>query len=268
MTPAPEITNLQLVFAFGLILTAGLVSAAFGLGLIKSLVWGSVRTFVQLLVMGYALTYLFAWDRLEIVLAVVGLMCLIAVRTVRTRVTRPPSGFNWLALASLAASTYLIASLVTTVIIGPQPVYSARVAIPIAGMVLGNTLNAVSLAAERLYSEFRQRSEEVECRLSLGATPWEAGRPLVRAALKAGLTPAINSLMAAGLVFLPGMMVGQILGGADPQQAVRYQIVVMFMLTGAAAISGLVMVLLGFRRVFTADQALDEAVVRREGDPR
>ena len=125
-------------------------------------------------------------------------------------------------------------------------------------MVLGNAMNSVSIGAESLFAAVRERTAEIETRLALGATAWEAARPLVRQALKLGLTPSINSLMTVGLVTIPGMMAGQILSGTDPRLAVRYQIVVMLMIVGAASLGCLVMIGLGFRKAFTKDQHLTQ----------
>ena len=129
-------------------------------------------------------------------------------------------------------------------------------AIPIAGMVLGNSMNGIALALDRLFAETRSRAGEIEGLLALGASPWEAVRDPLRASLRAGLTPILNSLKAVGLVFIPGMMTGQILGGADPLTAVRYQIVVMLMIAAAVALGGLILVGLYYKRLFTDDEAL------------
>jgi putative ABC transport system permease protein len=123
-------------------------------------------------------------------------------------------------------------------------------------MILGNAVNGQSLAIDRLYAEVRARRDQIEALLALGATPWEAVRDCVRAALRAGMTPTVNSLMVVGLVSIPGMMTGQILGGADPREAARYQIVVMLMIAAAAAIGSMMLVGLSYRRLFTEDQAL------------
>jgi putative ABC transport system permease protein len=96
----------------------------------------------------------------------------------------------------------------------------------------------------------------VETRLSLGYTPWESLRPLVRTALRTGMTPMINALMVVGIVSLPGMMTGQILAGADPLTAVRYQIVVMLMIAASVTIGCLILVMLSYRRCFTEEDAL------------
>jgi putative ABC transport system permease protein len=145
---------------------------------------------------------------------------------------------------------------VVVLIISPQPFYSAQIVIPIFGMILGNSMNAISLALDRLDREVRSRINEVEALLSFGATPWEAIRDCVKEAIRAGMTPTINSLMVVGLVSLPGMMTGQILGGVDPKQAVRYQIVVMLMIAAAVAIGCLILVGLSYKKIFTSDEAI------------
>lgn len=117
-------------------------------------------------------------------------------------------------------------------------------------------MNGLALGIDRLYAEVRSRAGEIETRLALGATPWEAVRSRLREAVRAGMTPSINSMMVVGLVFLPGVMSGQILAGADPLQAVRYQIVVMLMVVAAAALGCLLLVLLSYKRLFDKEGAL------------
>lgn len=251
------ISNLQLALSVILVLIAGSVSAALKLGLLKSLIWGTIRTFVQLTLIGYVLTYVFSLNNLWLILALVTLMCFIASRTAVRRTPNVPDFPVVLAFLSLLASTYLVGSIVTGLIIAPEPWYSARIVIPIFGMILGNSMNGIALSLDRLYSEARSRSAEIEALLSFGATPWEAVRHCVREAMRAGMMPIINSLMVVGVVSLPGMMTGQILGGADPREAVRYQIVVMLMIAAAVAIGCLLLVGLSYRRLFTADDALD-----------
>ena len=123
-------------------------------------------------------------------------------------------------------------------------------------MILGNAVNGIALSLDRLYGEVRARKDEVEALLSLGATRWEAIRHCVQQAIRSGMTPTINSLMLVGLVHLPGMMTGQILGGVDPLQAARYQIVVMLMIAAAVAIGSMILVGLSIGRIFTDDDAI------------
>ncbi len=250
------ISNFQLALTVILVLITGGISSVLKLGLLKSLIWGTIRTFVQLTLVGYALTYIFAINNLWLIIAIITLMCYIASRTAVKRTSNVPDYPTLLAFLSLLASTYLVGSIVVTLIISPDPWYSARIAIPIFGMILGNAMNGIALSLDRLYGEARSRTTEIEAMLAFGATPWEAIRDSVREAVRAGMTPTINSLMVVGLVSLPGMMTGQILGGADPSEAVRYQIVVMLMIAAAVAIGCLVLVGLSYKKLFNNDGAL------------
>ncbi|MHB1653131.1 MAG: ABC transporter permease [Desulfitobacteriaceae bacterium] len=256
------ISNLQLSFSVILVLISGGIASLLKLDLFKSLLWGSVRTFVQLTLVGYVLNYIFRFNNLWLVLFIVTLMCYIAARTAVKRTPNIPRYPTILAFVSLLASTYLVGSIVTGLIISPEPWYSARIVIPIFGMLLGNSMNGISISLDRLYSEARSRAVEIEALLSFGATPWEAIQASVREALRAGMTPTINSLMVVGIVSLPGMMTGQILGGADPQQAVRYQIVVMLMITAAVAIGCLILVGSSYKKLFNDDGALQPFILQ------
>lgn len=250
------INNWQLALTVVLLALAGGVSSALRLGLLRSLAWGAVRTFVQLTVIGYALTYIFTFNRLWLILLVAVFMTWVAARTATGRSNVGTQYPKTLAFAALLASNLLVGWIVVALIIGPTPWYSARIAIPIFGMLLGNSMNGIALSLERMYSSTRAHAAEVEQLIAFGARPWEAIQPYVKEAVRAGMTPTINSLMVVGLVSLPGMMTGQILGGADPHQAVRYQIVVMFMIAATVAIGCLLLVGLSYRRLFTPEGAL------------
>ncbi|WP_066633125.1 ABC transporter permease [Desulfolucanica intricata] len=255
------ITNLQLAFTFILILITGGISSFLKLGLLKSLAWGTVRTFVQLTLIGYALTYIFQINNLWLIILIITIMCYIASHAAVKRTPNVSDYPTVLAFLSLVASTYLVGTIVTTLIISPDPWYSARIAIPIFGMILGNSMNGIALSLDRLYLEARARAFEIEAMLTFGATPWEAIQTSVREAIRAGMTPTINSLMVVGLVNLPGMMTGQILGGADPREAVRYQIVVVLMIAAAVAIGCLILVGLSYKKLFNDDGGLQSFVL-------
>jgi len=134
-----------------------------------------------------------------------------------------------------------------------QPWYSPHYAIPLVGMILGNTLNGIALGLDRLGSELNARRAEVESLLALGATRWEAAREPVRQAIRTGMIPIINAMMVVGIVSLPGMMTGQLLAGVDPIQAVKYQIVIMFLIASGTALGTVGVVLLSYRRLFNAN---------------
>lgn len=260
-TTTIPISNFQLAFSVVLILITGAISAVLKLGLLKSLVWGTIRTVIQLTLVGYALSYIFMVNNLWMIGIIVIIMCIIASRTAVKRTPNVPYYPSLLAFASLFASTFLVGSIVVGLIISPDPWYSARIVIPIFGMILGNSMNGIALSLDRLYSEANAKSAEIESMISFGATPWEAIQSSVREAIRAGMTPTINSLMVVGLVSLPGMMTGQILAGADPQEAVRYQIVVMLMIAAAVAIGCLILVGISYKKMFNQDGALQPFIL-------
>lgn len=256
MNETLPISDIQLAFSVFLVLITGTIASLLRLGLLKSLVWGTIRTFVQLTLVGYALTYIFQWNNLWLVIGVTVFMSWVAARTAVKRTPNVPKYPAMLAFLALLASTYLVGSIVSILIIAPIPWYAPRIVIPIFGMLLGNSMTGIALSLDRLYSEARARAPEIEALLTFGATPWEAIQDSLREALRAGMTPTINSLMVVGIVSLPGMMTGQILGGADPRLAVRYQIVVMLMITAAVAIGCLLLVGFSYKKLFTEDGAL------------
>ncbi len=258
------ISNLQLALSVILVLIAGVISAALRLELLKPLLWGTVRTFFQLTLIGYALTYIFQLNNLFLIVVIITMMTLVASGTAARRSPQAVRYAMALGFVSLWASTFIVGTIVVTLIIAPEPWYSARIAIPIFGMILGNSMNGIALSLDRLFSEVRSSISEIEALLSFGASPWESVRECVKEALRSGMTPTINSLMVVGLVSLPGMMTGQILGGADPQQAVRYQIVVMLMIAAAVAIGCLMLVLMSYKKLFTKEDAIAQYIFDRE----
>jgi len=144
------------------------------------------------------------------------------------------------------------------------PTLIAAIVIVILGMILGNTLTGVSLAIERMTEALTARRDRVEMALALGATRWEAARGPARQAARAGMIPTLNQMAVVGVVSLPGMMTGQVLAGQPPLQAVRYQIVIMFLIAAASAMGTVAAVLLTYRRLFSADHRFNaEQLVER-----
>lgn len=258
MNAAPQIGNLQLAAGLVFILLAGLAARAFRLGLSRDLAVGTLRTFGQLFAMGYVLAVVFARRSPLLTFALYLVMLVAAVRVVTGR-SGPRAGGVRIALPvglSMLLAYSVTSLLVTKVIIGVEPWWEPQTFLPIAGMVIGNSMTALALALERLFSELHTKRAVVEMLLAHGATPQEASLDAVRQAVRAGMAPSITALMGVGLVFLPGMMTGQILAGADPQAAIRYQIVVMLMLVGSTTITSVLAVLWVRRRCFTARQQL------------
>ncbi len=246
----------QLALALFFIFISGGASLAYHLGLERNLLVGTVRAFAQLFVMGYALTFIFAWNIAVVVLAVYLVMIVFAARIVADRVKEPDVAYLVPTFISMLAGYFLIAVLVTGVIVQADPWWKPQYFLPLGGMIIGNSMNALAISLERLFSTLRSKRDEVEMRLSLGADYEEASREILAQALKAGMIPSINNMMGVGVVFIPGLMTGQILAGADPMIAVRYQLVVMLMLVGSTALSALVALRLARKRCFGPGQAL------------
>ncbi len=237
MQGALDISGFELSIAAFFVVMAGVISVWNKLQLEKDLMIGTVRCVLQLLAMGYVLRIIFDVQSLWIVLTMFATMVVFACRIVRGNIKERQVPFIVPAFLSMMVTYTAVSAIVTGVIIGVEPWWRPQYFIPLAGMIVGNSMTALSLSLERLFSDLKTKREEVEMRLCLGATSEEASRQTVRDALKAGMIPSINSLAGVGLVFLPGMMTGQILSGADPMLAVRYQIVVMFMIVASTAIS-------------------------------
>ncbi|NDV21355.1 iron export ABC transporter permease subunit FetB [Desulfovibrio sp. JC022] len=251
-----SITWVQLLIALSLVSVSGFLSIYYKLKLEKDLAVGVVRSFVQLLTMGYLLKILFGLNSAVLVLALYLAMTFFSVHIIHGRVKE--KNISYLMPTGLAVmfSYSLVTILVTKVVIGAQPWWDPQYFIPIGGMIAGNSMNSLALSLERFFSELKSRRDEVEMLLCLGADYKEATAEIFRDALRAGMIPAINSLMGVGLVFLPGMMTGQILAGADPEEAVRYQIVVMFMLVSSTALSSIIVLLLVRKRCFSSAMIL------------
>lgn len=256
MQGALAIGSVELGIAALFVVLAGAVSVWNRLRLEKDLLIGSVRCVLQLVAMGYVLKVIFGVESPWIVLGLFTLMVVFAARIIKGNVKERQVPFVIPAFLTMLGVYTVIAAIVTGIIVGAEPWWRPQYFIPLAGMVVGNSMTALSLSLDRLFSDLRSKREEIEMRLCLGATAEEASREVVRDALKAGMIPSINSLTGVGLVFLPGMMTGQILAGADPMLAIRYQIVVMFMLVASTALTVVAVLYIVRRRCFGQGQQL------------
>jgi len=249
-----ELSYVQVGIAAALILVNGAISVALRLGMARPLAVASIRTVVQLLLIGLVLDWVFQFSTWYLVTAMMIAMTLIAGIAAVQRTTRRHPGIWIDSIVSVWASSWIITAFaVFAVLQQVEPWYNPQYTIPLLGMVLGNTLTGVSLGLGRLSEELTARRDQVEMLLSLGATRWEAARGAVKQAVRTGMIPMINSMMVVGLVSLPGMMTGQLLSGVvEPIDAVLYQIVIMFLIASATALGTVSAVLLSFLRLFNA----------------
>lgn len=232
-----------------LLITIG-VSAYLRLGLVGTLIMAGVRTVVQLSMIGLILAWVFARESEWQVLAILTVMTLIASISAKGRVKRPYKGLLSDSIISLSVATGVVTLIAMTLILKVSPWYRPQYIIPILGLILGNSLTAISLTTNEIVNAMHDKQALIKSRLSLSATPFEAVHELVKSAVLNGLTPTVNSMLVVGLVSLPGMMTGQILAGADPTQAVRYQIVTMFFICAGSTLSCTLSAVLVVRRFF------------------
>lgn len=256
MTEYIQIGYGQLAVAALLILVNIALSLWLRLGLSRRLVVATARMTVQLLLVGLVLEWIFAVRNPWLVLGMALLMAGLASVAAVNRTERRFPGIYRSSFVSIIGASFVVTGLALKGVLRVEPWFDPQYLIPLLGMVLGNALTGISLGLDRLMEGCAKQRGQIETLLSLGATRWEAGHRLVKEAMRTGLIPVINSMMVIGLVSLPGMMTGQILAGAAPADAVRYQIVIMFMIAACTALATLGAVMAGFRVLFSARHRL------------
>jgi putative ABC transport system permease protein len=206
------------------------------LGVGKDLLIGTLRTFVQLMAVGYVIQFVFDLERLPYQVLLLLAMVVVASFTARGRAKSVRGSYVIAFVSILAGVASTVGVMLALRIIDTSPTYL----IPLGGMMIGNSMNAVSLGLDRISSEVKAKRGEIEAALSLGASPRRAIEPLARRSVRASLLPLINTMKVIGLVHLPGAMTGMLLAGAPPLEAARIQLIVMYMLAASTSISVLV----------------------------
>jgi putative ABC transport system permease protein len=252
------LTPLDLSIAAFLVLVLALLSLHLRLRLFRPMVVAAVRTTAQLLLIGLVLKAVFdnvhpAW------LGLISIVMLsVAAREVGRRQKHRMKGW-WgfgVGAVSMFLSSFSITVLALTVIVQVEPWYRPQYAIPLLGMLLGNTMNGIALGLDRLSQSAWDQREIVEARLILGQTWSQAIDDIRRDSIRSGLIPIVNAMSIAGLVSLPGMMTGQILGGSPPMEAVKYQILIMFLIASGTGFGTIFAVWASSRRLFDERQRL------------
>lgn len=219
---------LEIGLSFVLVLVCVFISHKKKQNLEKDFLIGAVRTFVQLILLGYILSWIFKHDTLLVVFGVAFIMTLNAAIHSKSRVEVKYKALlvdNLLAIALAIWPMAIIGSALTH----SSPIWKADVFLPLLGVLLGNTLNGISVGVDFFGTELKTKKEEVISLLALGATPKEATSHINLRSLKLAMTPTLNSMTSMGIVSIPGMMTGQILGGNTPTEAAVTQIIIMFL---------------------------------------
>ena len=243
----------QMAMAASLVVVAMAISTWLRLGLTQNLFVGAIRACIQLTIMGYVLVFVFESTNFALIVLLLLFMIGLAAQTASARQRSSPFDrrrVGLYAFLSILLSTAITLSFITQVVVQIDPWYSPQYWVPLGGMVIANSMNAAALGAERFFSEMASRRFEVETLPAMGANPRQACASLYRRAVGAAMMPTVSSMMVVGLVSIPGMMSGQILSGVSPLLAIRYQLVVQFMIAASAAITASSLVMFYGRSFF------------------
>ncbi|PIA19238.1 UPF0014-domain-containing protein [Coemansia reversa NRRL 1564] len=213
------------------------ISKTLNLGLEQQIAVAGVRCFIQLTLLGLVLERIFAINRPILVFGLAGLLGgLAALEVSKWKAKRAVKGMFWITLGSIFGSSVAIGLVGSVFALNFTPVYTASKFIPVLGMLYGNTMVGVTLGIDTVLQYADEHRDVVETMLSFGASQWEAARPIVVEAARTAMIPSITAVSITGLIAIPGMMSGQIIGGADVMTATRYQQGIMFMIAASVAL--------------------------------
>jgi len=223
-------------------------------GLEEDIAVAVARSFVQLTAIGYVIDVIFEEDSAALVVALLAVMVVFGAMTARRRAERVPGAFVPLLTALSIAAVTTLGLVLGLGIIEGEP----RFVVPVGGMVIGNAMTAAAVALNRLGEDVSDKAREIEATLALGATSTQAVTPLVQRSLRSGMITLVDSTKTTGLIFFPGTMVGMLLAGADPIDAVRLQLILLYALLGSVSIAALIATTLARRNFFTPAHQLRE----------
>lgn len=246
------------LLALGLVAVAVALSLYERLGLQGDIMIAVVRSFVQLTAIGFVIEFIFGLENVGYVALLLLVMVGFGGWTTSRRAEGVPRSFLLAAAAIGLAAVSTIGLLLLLQIVPP----TAQYLIPLGGMVIGNSMNTASLVLTRIRDDVSEQRLRVEAALALGATSRQAVSPILKTSLRSAMIPLIDSTKTVGIVFLPGAMAGMIIGGASPLEAVRLQIVVMYMLLGSVSIAAILVGLLSYRSFFTPRHQLRASLLR------
>jgi putative ABC transport system permease protein len=214
------------------------------------------RSFIQLIAIGYVIQAIFDSDSLWLVALLLAVMVGVGTWTARGRAKGVPGATLPIALGLSVAAATTVGLVVVLGVFDPEP----RYLVPVGGMMIGNAMTAAAVALNRLADEVGGGARTIEATLALGATARQATTALASRSLRSGMIPVIDQTKTTGLVAFPGAMVGMLLAGAEPIDAVRLQLVLLWLLMGSVALSAVIAVSLGYRGFFTPAHQLREEV--------
>lgn len=246
-----DLSFLQVAAAYIFIVILMIILKVKGIAREKEVLIASIRMTLQLILVGYVLVYLFESMNPFLTILVLVVMESFAIYNIFQRSNRPLNKrLKQVVAISMVVGTLSSLLFFLFVVIQISPWYDPQYFIPIAGMLIGNSMTGISLGVNRLLEGMHERKALVESALMLGATPKQAAKEVVDSAFDSAILPTINSMMGMGIVFLPGMMTGQILSGVSPTTAIAYQIAIMLGILGSVSLTVIIFVQLGSQSFF------------------
>lgn len=231
-----------------------------GIGKEKEIFISALRMTLQLIAMGYVLVYIFDQSRFYISVIFFFAMMFFAIRNIYARIKVPiKKKLRRVIIFSIISGTAITTVYFLLLVINIDPWYDPRYFIPIAGMIIGNSMTGISIGVERLLGDMKAKKELIEGALMLGATPRDATSNIMKDTFTSAIMPTINSMVGMGIVFLPGMMTGQILAGLSPLIAIEYQIAIMLGILGSVSITLFILTRLGYLTFFNSWSQLEDA---------
>lgn len=252
MNTGTEISIYSLLIASSLVLISLVFSYSQKLKLEKETIISVVRAVVQLVIVGYILEYIFGMKSPAFTTLLLLFMIFNAAYNAAQRGKNMKNAL-WVSFASIAAGSTVTLSIL---VLSGSIKYESYQIIPVSGMIISNAMVALGLCYRQMSSDFRNKREEVETKLSLGADIRPSSMEIIRDSIRTGMLPTIDSAKTLGIVSLPGMMTGLILAGTSPIEAIRYQIIVTFMLLSTTAISSFMACYLSYRGFFNKRKQL------------
>ncbi len=259
-----HLTPWDLLIASVLVILLAITSLMLQLNIAKQLIIAAIRNVIQLLLIGLILKLIFNSNNLYLLGTIAMIMLLVAGFEINARQKYPLK--RWIGCkigtSALFISSFAMAFMTLVVIVAPTPWYTPQYAIPLLGMLLGNTMNGISLGMDKLNQSVYQQRLIIEQRLMLGQDCHEAIKDIRAESVRTGMIPIINSMAIAGLVSLPGMMTGQILSGTPPVEAVKYQILIFFLISSGTGFGIMLAVWMIAKRLFDDRQRLNLDILR------
>ncbi|PRX27176.1 putative ABC transport system permease protein [Orenia metallireducens] len=247
----------QMAAAYIFVLILLFIVRARGISREKEIIVSSLRMTLQLILTGYILVYLFNNINPLYTIIVIAIMEVFAIYNIFKRVkSKLSKSLKRIIAISMLCGTLSSLIYFLLVVINISPWYDPRYFIPIAGMLIGNSMTGISLGVTRLVDGMHSQKHLVEAALMLGATPKMAAKEIVDNSFDSAILPTINSMVGMGIVFLPGMMTGQILSGTSPVTAIEYQIAIMLGILGSVALTVILFVQLGYKTFFNEESQL------------